>query len=266
MTDLAKRLPWNFWAAPSDFFTGNHHSIAIFADLFIDGTVLNSGADYGLMPSLFEPGGIVQHEFFIGSTPVVAFRTGGLKDTVKEFDTKTKKGGGFVFEDHKAGDLIYAIERAFNTFKNEEDYKVLRKNAFEATIDVSEVSRAWVKELYRLWDKSFIDPQMIEGHYKAVDKNWDPSTYEEKLTIKRLDQEASEEQERIKGLKYQTKYLKSRGDAKKVIFNYQTTQLPRPKAVAVVGNFDDWKSLYPMHFDPLLSKWNLTLNLQPGEY
>lgn len=208
----------------------------------------------------------MQHEFFIGSTPVIAFRTGGLKDTVKEFDPKTKKGSGFVFEDHKVGDLIYAIQRATNLYKNKEDYKVLRKNAFEAVIDVSEVSRAWVKEFYRLWAKNFIDPEMIEGHYKTINKDWDPSEYKEEMTIKRLDQEATEEQARIKGLKYQTKYMKSRGNAKKVIFNYQTTQLPRPKTVGVTGNFDDWKSVNTMHFDPLLSKWNLTLSLQPGEY
>lgn len=218
------------------------------------------------MPSLFEPGGIVQHEFFIGSTPVIAFKTGGLKDTVKEYDPKTKKGNGFSFEDHKAGDLIYAIERAMNIYKSKEDMKQLRKNAFESVIDVSEVSRAWLKEMYRICGKSFIDPDMIRGHKKNIVKDWDPAKYKEGLTIRRLEQEAQDEQARLKGIKYQALYMKARGDAKKVTFNYQTTQLPRPKSVSVVGNFDDWKSLYPMHFDPLLNKWNLTLNLQPGEY
>jgi glycogen synthase len=37
---------------------------------------INLGADFGLMPSLFEPGGVVQHEFFVAGTPVIAFRTG----------------------------------------------------------------------------------------------------------------------------------------------------------------------------------------------
>ena len=34
-----------------------------------DGTLINIGADFGLMPSSVEPGGIVQHEFFVASTP-----------------------------------------------------------------------------------------------------------------------------------------------------------------------------------------------------
>ena len=40
-----------FWANPHEFFT--------------DGFVCNLGADFGLMPSLFEPCGIVQDEFFV---------------------------------------------------------------------------------------------------------------------------------------------------------------------------------------------------------
>ena len=39
----------------------------------------NLAADFGLMPSLFEPCGIVQDEFFVAGTPVSAFSTGGLK-------------------------------------------------------------------------------------------------------------------------------------------------------------------------------------------
>lgn len=76
MWNLKHRYPNQFWAAPNDFFT--------------DGSLVNRGSDFGLMPSKFEPGGIVQHEFFVGGTPVVAFKTGGLKDSVKEFAWDTE--------------------------------------------------------------------------------------------------------------------------------------------------------------------------------
>lgn len=46
-----------FWADPDEFFR--------------QGAIVNLGADIGLMPSKFEPGGIVQHEFFIAGTPVL---------------------------------------------------------------------------------------------------------------------------------------------------------------------------------------------------
>lgn len=71
MWHLKTKYPNSFWAAPEEFF--------------LDGALVNRGSDFGLMPSLFEPGGIVQHEFFVGGTPVVAFKTGGLKDSVIEF-------------------------------------------------------------------------------------------------------------------------------------------------------------------------------------
>jgi len=69
------KFPDNFWADPNAFFS--------------DGALVNLGADFGLMPSLFEPGGVVQHEFFAGGTPVIAFKTGGLKDTVFEYNQNT---------------------------------------------------------------------------------------------------------------------------------------------------------------------------------
>ena len=69
---LKEKYPYSFWAEPNKYFD--------------DGIKINKGSDFGLMPSLFEPGGIVQHEFFIAGAPVIAFRTGGLKDTVFEFN------------------------------------------------------------------------------------------------------------------------------------------------------------------------------------
>jgi len=118
-----------------------------------DGTLINSGADFGLMPSLFEPGGIVQHEFFVAGTPVIAFKTGGLKDTVFEFDSKTKKGNGFNFQEHRFGELLWAVERALNVYPDAKLYDQLRRNAFDSVIDVADVSRAWDKEFHRLFGK-----------------------------------------------------------------------------------------------------------------
>jgi len=83
MWHLRQKYPHCFWAAPNEFFT--------------DGSLVNRGADFGLMPSIFEPGGIVQHEFFVGGTPVIAFPTGGLKDSVFDFSAETNSGNGFTF-------------------------------------------------------------------------------------------------------------------------------------------------------------------------
>ena len=47
MLFLAGKYPHCVWANPNVFFE--------------DGPLVNIGSDFGLMPSLFEPGGIVQH-------------------------------------------------------------------------------------------------------------------------------------------------------------------------------------------------------------
>jgi glycogen synthase len=83
MNELRARHPSLFWADPGLFFT--------------DGDLVNMGADFCLMPSVFEPGGIVQQEFFVAGTPVIAFKTGGLKDTVVNWNPATRAGNGFTF-------------------------------------------------------------------------------------------------------------------------------------------------------------------------
>jgi len=143
MWNLKNKYPSCFWAAPEEFFT--------------DGSLVNRGADFGLMPSVFEPGGIVQHEFFVGGTPVIAFKTGGLKDSVIEYMWDSEEGSGFTFESHANPDFIFAIERAVGTFRNKPKYLKLRENAFKATMDGAVVSKAWLSEFFRLKGKVFVD-------------------------------------------------------------------------------------------------------------
>lgn len=156
MWHLRNKFPSCFWAAPEEFFT--------------DGALVNRGTDFGLMPSAFEPGGIVQHEFFVGATPVIAFKTGGLKDSVIEFDWNTETGSGFTFEQHAAGDFIWAMKRAMNVFGNKQKYNRLREGAFKATMAGETVCKAWLAEFFRLRNKVFVDESMI----KTVEESFKP--------------------------------------------------------------------------------------------
>ena len=142
-----------------------------------DGPLINLGADFGMMPSAFEPGGIVQHEFFVAGTPVVAFKTGGLKDTVFEFNWDTNQGNGVVFECYNSSDFAYAMERAIGTFRNTEKYRILRENAKKSTIDGATVARAWCGEFYRLRGKVFIDKEIETKAANEVNGEWDYRRY-----------------------------------------------------------------------------------------
>jgi starch synthase len=145
---LKNKYPSCFWANPNEFFT--------------DGTKINMGSDFGIMPSQFEPGGIVQHEFFSAGTPVIAFRTGGLKDTVFEFNKDNQSGNGFTFDSYNNGELIKAVQRAIDLFNNNKDlYEVCRENALKSVIDVENVAHAYCKEFYRLRNKIYFNKSEV---------------------------------------------------------------------------------------------------------
>ena len=154
MYQLKNKYPNQFWAAPEEFFT--------------DGALVNRGTDFGLMPSLFEPGGIVQHEFFVGGTPVIAFKTGGLKDSVIEFSWESDTGCGYTFESYKKEDFIYAIERAIGTYRNKPKYQRLRANAFNATMPGEKVSKAWLQEFFRLRNKVYYDYDKMNENLSKI--------------------------------------------------------------------------------------------------
>ncbi len=78
------------------------------------------GSDLFLMPSRFEPCGLGQMMAMrYGAIPVVR-QTGGLADTVKDFDPRTSGGNGFTFGEYNSLSLYGAIVRALETYKYQE--------------------------------------------------------------------------------------------------------------------------------------------------
>jgi starch synthase len=76
--------------------------------------VIEAGADMFLMPSRYEPCGLNQlYSLRYGTAPIV-HRTGGLADTVSNFDPGTLRGTGFVFDHFDAPGLAWALGRALD--------------------------------------------------------------------------------------------------------------------------------------------------------
>jgi len=88
-----------------------------------------AGADLFLMPSRYEPCGLGQLiALRYGGAPVVR-RTGGLADTVVEFDPARRTGTGFVFDAFSAEALLATVRRAASIHRQPAVWKALVKNA-----------------------------------------------------------------------------------------------------------------------------------------
>lgn len=81
------------------------------------GSRVYAGSDMFLMPSRFEPCGISQLiSLRYGSIPIV-HRTGGLVDTITDFNPHTGVGTGFVFNTYEPEEFLVALVRAIETYK-----------------------------------------------------------------------------------------------------------------------------------------------------
>jgi len=93
---------------------------------------IEAGADMFLMPSRYEPSGLNQlYSLKYGTIPIVRV-TGGLKDSIEEFDPETGKGNGFCFQSYDRSALLDAVDRALAAFHDENQWAALMKNAMTA--------------------------------------------------------------------------------------------------------------------------------------
>lgn len=86
-----------------------------------------ASSDFFIMPSKFEPCGLSQMiSLRYGTIPIVR-STGGLRDTVIEFNERVNCGNGFVFYDYDEIELLDAIIRAQKIFNQKEKlFKIIK--------------------------------------------------------------------------------------------------------------------------------------------
>ena len=90
--------------------------------------LIEAGSDLFLMPSRYEPCGLNQmYSLRYGTVPVVR-ATGGLADTVQDFDPASRNGTGFVFQRYDAGEMLSALRRAFTVYRQPHLWSELRAN------------------------------------------------------------------------------------------------------------------------------------------
>jgi starch synthase len=112
-------------------------------------SLIYAGGDFLLLPSRFEPCGTTQMiAFRYGCVPIVR-STGGLSDTVDNFDpVDYEKGNGFTFKNYKSQELLVAITRGLETYKYKDVWKDLMRRGMRASFSWELPAKKYL-ELYK---------------------------------------------------------------------------------------------------------------------
>ena len=77
---------------------------------------VEAGSDMFLMPSRYEPSGLNQmYSLKYGTVPIVR-ATGGLDDSIENFDLEHGTGTGFKFSEYSGAALLYAVKQALHHY------------------------------------------------------------------------------------------------------------------------------------------------------
>ena len=111
---------------------------------------IQAGSDMFLMPSRYEPCGLTQmYALKYGTVPIVR-ATGGLRDTVTDFNPANCTGNGFTFTDYSPDAMVEAVARAAAVFVKPGQWLRLMSNCFKADFSWSRAANEYLKWFERL--------------------------------------------------------------------------------------------------------------------
>ena len=103
------------------------------------------GADAVLIPSKYEPSGLVQMEAMrYGCIPIVR-KVGGLADSVEDFAPEKEEGTGFVFEKYDPFSLTIAVIRASELYRQKKEWEKLMKRAMAKDFSWEKSAKEYLK-------------------------------------------------------------------------------------------------------------------------
>jgi starch synthase len=106
---------------------------------------IEAGADMFLMPSRYEPCGLNQiYSLKYGTVPIVR-ATGGLEDTIEQWDPHTGKGTGFKFAEYTGEALLDTVHQALLAYKDQPRWQQLMRNGMMCDFSWDASAREYVK-------------------------------------------------------------------------------------------------------------------------
>lgn len=110
--------------------------------------LIEAGADMFLMPSKFEPCGLNQmYSLRYGTVPIVR-ATGGLDDTVENWDAVNRTGNGFKFGPYRADKLLEKIYEARFAYADKQSWARIQRNGMSVDNSWHNAARNYV-QLYQ---------------------------------------------------------------------------------------------------------------------
>ena len=108
---------------------------------------LIAGADFVLLPSMYEPCGLVQlYALKYGTVPIVR-AVGGLNDTVRDFAGNNPEGlwdTGFKFSQFQAKALVLAVRRAVDLFARPADFRAMVRAGMKENFSWDSSARQYI--------------------------------------------------------------------------------------------------------------------------
>jgi starch synthase len=110
--------------------------------------LIEAGSDFFLMPSQYEPCGLNQMYSLLYGTPPIVRNTGGLADTVENYDQERGTGTGFMFDDLTPGAIYNTVGWAVWAYYNKrEDIEKMRVRGMKYDFSWKQSAKKYV-EMY----------------------------------------------------------------------------------------------------------------------
>lgn len=109
---------------------------------------IEAGSDIFLMPSRYEPCGLNQMYSLKYATVPVVRATGGLDDTIEDFNPQTNKGNGIKFAAASSEALLTALKRAVALYHNKKQWRILQQNGLRCDFSWEHSAKEYLR-LYK---------------------------------------------------------------------------------------------------------------------
>lgn len=108
-----------------------------------------AGSDFFLMPSRYEPCGLGQLIAMRYGCVPIARKTGGLSDTIHDYEPLTSRGTGFLFSDYTPSTMHDAVKRALCVYTDSKKMHTMIKNCMTADFTWMNSAKKYI-ELYKV--------------------------------------------------------------------------------------------------------------------